>query len=171
MTPREIVLAQIQHRETEQIPYTLPFEQEVGLRLDAHYGGPAWRQRLVPYVVSVAAVETDIRIPIDEGHARDGYGGVWRVDRRPWHLEIPPLSEERRRQLANMVKEKAEDARVAIRNVRRDANRQTDQAEKDKAVSEDQAHDLKNEIQDLTKKFEGQVDENLKKKTDEILEV
>jgi ribosome recycling factor len=86
-------------------------------------------------------------------------------------LEIPPLSEERRKQLAGMVKEKAEDARVAIRNIRRDANRQSDQAEKDKAVSEDQARDLKEEIQELTKKFEGLVDENLSKKTEEILEV
>lgn len=86
-------------------------------------------------------------------------------------LEIPPLSEERRKQLANMVKEKAEDARVAIRNVRRDGNRQTDAAEKDKSISEDQAHDLKDEIQNLTKKFEGVIDEHLGRKTKEILEV
>lgn len=92
MTPREIMLAQIQHQETEQVPYTLPFEPTVGLRLDEHYGGTAWRQRLKPYVVGVGAVDTDVREPLDEGRARDGYGGIWRVDRRPWHLEVPPLS-------------------------------------------------------------------------------
>jgi ribosome recycling factor len=86
-------------------------------------------------------------------------------------LEIPPLSEERRKQIAGLIKEKAEDARVAIRNVRRDGNRQADQAEKDKAISEDQQHDLKDEIQDLTKKYEEKVDEALKRKTDEIMEV
>lgn len=86
-------------------------------------------------------------------------------------LEIPPLSEERRKQLANMVKEKAEDARVAIRNIRRDGNRQADQAEKDKAISEDQLRDLKDEIQELTKQYEGKVDDNVAKKTEEILEV
>jgi len=86
-------------------------------------------------------------------------------------LEIPPLSQERRMQLANMVKEKAEDARVAIRNIRRDANRQADQAEKDKDISEDQAHDLKDEIQNLTKKYEGRIVESLGRKTEEILEV
>ena len=92
MTPREIMLAQIDHQETDRIPYTLPFEPEVGQRLDAHYGGPEWRQRLTPYVVGVSAVDTDLKEAIDEAHARDGYGGVWRMDRRPWHLEVPPLS-------------------------------------------------------------------------------
>ena len=86
-------------------------------------------------------------------------------------LEIPPLSEERRRQLASLVKEKGEEARVAIRNIRRDGNRQADQAEKDKALSEDRCHDLKDEIQNLTKQYEEKVDENLKRKTEEIMAV
>lgn len=74
------------------MPYTLPFEEEVGARLDRHFGGPSWRERLVPYLAHVAAVETDIRQPIDAARTRDGYGGVWRTDRRPWHLETPPLA-------------------------------------------------------------------------------
>ena len=47
-------------------------------------------------------------------------------------LEIPPLSEERRRQISHLIREKAEEARVAIRNIRRDGNKQAEQAEKDK---------------------------------------
>lgn len=86
-------------------------------------------------------------------------------------LEIPPLSEERRRQLAGLVKEKAEDARVAIRNVRRDGNKQAEQAERDKGISEDQLVDLKEEIQNLTKKYEEKIDEHVARKTKEILEV
>ncbi|MEN8150324.1 MAG: ribosome recycling factor [Planctomycetota bacterium] len=86
-------------------------------------------------------------------------------------LEIPPLSEERRKQLAGMVKEKSEDARVAVRNIRRDANRQADQAEKDKSLSEDQLRDLKDEVQELTKQYEGKIEENLTRKSAEILEV
>lgn len=86
-------------------------------------------------------------------------------------LEIPPLSEERRQQLAGVVKDKAEEARVAIRNIRRDANKQAEQAEKDKNVSEDEFHDLKDEIQNLTKKYEELVDDHMGKKTKEILEV
>jgi uroporphyrinogen decarboxylase len=91
MLPRDIVLGQIRHQDTPRVPYTLPFEPEVGERLDAHFGGPSWRGRLVPYLFTVAAVETDIRTPIDATRHRDGYGGVWRSDRRPWHLETPPL--------------------------------------------------------------------------------
>lgn len=86
-------------------------------------------------------------------------------------LEIPPLSEERRRKLAGMVKEKAEDARVAVRNIRRDANKQADQAERDKAISEDQHRDLKDEIQNLTKQYEEKIEDKVKHKTEEILEV
>jgi len=93
MTPREIVLSQIHHKETAEIPYTLGFEGDVSQRLDAHYGSAAWRSRLIPYMVTVGAVETDPKEPIDERYARDGYGGIWRQDLRPWHLEKPPLAE------------------------------------------------------------------------------
>ena len=86
-------------------------------------------------------------------------------------LEIPPLSEERRRQLAGLVKEKGEDARVAIRNIRRDGNRQADKAEKDKHLSEDEQRELKDEIQKLTKQYEENIDDILKRKTAEILDV
>jgi len=56
MLPRDIVLGQIRHEDTPRVPYTLPFEEDVGLRLDAHYGGSSWRERIVPYVVTVAAM-------------------------------------------------------------------------------------------------------------------
>ena len=92
MTPREVVLAQIHHEETARVPYTLAFEDEVGQRIDTHYGGPHWRERLTPYMVHVWAVETNPQTPIDDVLARDGYGGIWRMDRRPWHLETPPLA-------------------------------------------------------------------------------
>lgn len=93
MTPRETVLAQIRHEETNRIPFTLPFEECVGQRLDEHYGGKAWRDRLTPFIVGVGAVDTDPKEPIDERYVRDGYGGIWRQDMRPWHLEKPPLAE------------------------------------------------------------------------------
>jgi uroporphyrinogen decarboxylase len=93
MTPRDVVLEQLRHRPTRPVPFTLPFEEDVGRRLDAHYGGPRWRGRLTPYIVTVSAVDTDMRTPIDEAHVRDAYGGIWRIDRRPCHLERPPLAE------------------------------------------------------------------------------
>jgi hypothetical protein len=50
MTPREIVLEQIQHRDTARTPYTLAFEEEVRDRLDEHYGGEAWREDINGYI-------------------------------------------------------------------------------------------------------------------------
>lgn len=86
-------------------------------------------------------------------------------------LPIPPLSEERRKQLAALAREKGEEAKVAIRNIRRDSNRHADQAQKDKVLSEDQTFDLKQEIQDLTKEYEGKVDSELEKKEKDIMEI
>ena len=93
MTPRDMVLAQIHHQETHSVPYTLGFEDDMPDRMDEYFGGPQWRERLTPYMVTVAAVDTDIREPMGESHTRDGYGGIWRTNRRPWHLEKPPLPE------------------------------------------------------------------------------
>lgn len=91
MNPREVVLEAIHHRQNPEVPYTLYFEGNVDAQLDAYYGGPEWRERLVKYIVNVAAVNTDLRIKVDEAHELDGYGGIWRVDRAEWHLEKPPL--------------------------------------------------------------------------------
>jgi ribosome recycling factor len=85
-------------------------------------------------------------------------------------LGIPPLSGERRKQLTTRVKDLAEEARVAIRNVRRDANKQADQAEKDKTLTEDECAQTKEQVQELTKKFESRVNEMADKKSAEILE-
>lgn len=93
MKPRDILLVALQHRQPPVVPYTLAFEGDVAERLDAHYCGPHWRERIVPYIVSVAAVDTDKKITLDEAHNRDPYGAIWRMDRLPWHLEKPPLAQ------------------------------------------------------------------------------
>lgn len=93
MTPREVVLAQIHHEETHPVPYTLGFEGDVAERLDAYYGGPEWRSKLVTYIVHVPGVPILVHEPIGDGYARDKFGGLWRMDRRPYHLEKPPLAE------------------------------------------------------------------------------
>ena len=91
-------------------------------------------------------------------------------DGRLIRLNVPPLSTERRRQLVARVKEIAEEARIAIRNIRRDANKHADQAEKQKILSEDERDRTKEQIQDLTKKYEGQVNEEAAAKEKEIME-
>ena len=83
-------------------------------------------------------------------------------------LPLPMMTEEQRKKLSSHVKDMGEQARVAIRNVRRDCNKSAQAAKKDSTIAEDQEHDLENEIQDLTKSHEAQVDDLLKKKTDEI---
>lgn len=91
-------------------------------------------------------------------------------DGRLIRLNIPPLSTERRKQLVSRVKELAEEARVAIRNIRRDANKHADQAEKDKTLSEDLRDQTKDEIQDYTKKYEGKVNDIASAKEKDVMD-
>jgi ribosome recycling factor len=86
-------------------------------------------------------------------------------------LNVPPLSVEQRKKLVGRVKELAEEARVAIRNIRRDANKQAEQEQSDKILTEDDLEACKEEIQSLTKQFEAKVNELADKKSAEILEI
>ncbi len=91
-------------------------------------------------------------------------------DGRIIRLAIPPLSGERRQQLGNQVKQMAEQAKINIRNVRRDGNKSLDQAEKDKAITEDMRDSGKEEMDEITKKYVDKADEIAKAKTAEIME-
>ena len=91
-------------------------------------------------------------------------------DGRVIRLNVPALSTERRKQLVSRVKDLAEDARVAIRNIRRDANKQNDTLLKDSEVSEDVHSGTKDEIQELTKKYEGKVNALAEAKEKEVME-
>ena len=85
-------------------------------------------------------------------------------------LSVPSLSTERRRQLAHRVNELAEEARIAIRNVRRDANKHIDRLEKDKELGEDERDTAKDEVQELTRQHEDQVNTLAEEKSQEIME-
>ena len=91
-------------------------------------------------------------------------------DNKVIRLNVPSLSVEQRRKLESRVRELAEEARVAIRNIRRDANKQSDKELADKILTEDEQEKCKEEIQALTKRFEGKVNEMAEKKAAEILE-
>ncbi|MCM8783956.1 MAG: ribosome recycling factor [Candidatus Omnitrophica bacterium] len=86
-------------------------------------------------------------------------------------LSIPPLSKERREELIKVVKKMAEDGRVAIRSIRHDANEQIRKLEKDKLIGEDDSFRNQEEVQKLTDKYIKQIDEILKIKEKEILEI
>lgn len=92
-------------------------------------------------------------------------------DGRIIRVPIPVLTEERRKDLVKLVRKLAEDGRVAIRNIRRDVNDHIKKAEKEHELSEDNAHDELNDIQDLTNDYIKIVDELLKIKEEEIMEV
>jgi ribosome recycling factor len=86
-------------------------------------------------------------------------------------IPIPPLTEERRKQLAKQVHEIAEEHRTAVRNIRRDANDRLKKMLKDKAISEDSERDGLDEVQKLTNTYIGKIDELAKTKEQEILSV
>jgi ribosome recycling factor len=85
-------------------------------------------------------------------------------------LQIPAMSGEQRTKLVKRVKELAEDAKVACRNVRRDANKHFEQGEKDGEMTEDERDQGKEEVQKLLKTYEGKVEELADKKSAEIME-
>lgn len=86
-------------------------------------------------------------------------------------VPMPPLTEERRRELAKIVKSEAESARVAMRNVRRDANAQMKELLKDKQISEDEDRRGQEEIQKLTDRYIAEVDKLLQAKENELMAV
>ena len=86
-------------------------------------------------------------------------------------LPVPPLNEERRKELVKQCHRMSEEGKVAIRNIRRDANDTIKQAEKDKDISEDQRADGFDEIQRLTDEYIKKIDELMEKKEKEVMEV
>ena len=91
-------------------------------------------------------------------------------DGRMIRLNVPPLSTEVRKKMVSRIKELAEEARISIRNIRRDANKAADAAEKAKEISEDDRDKLKDEVQELTKTYESKVTELAKNREAEVTE-
>ena len=86
-------------------------------------------------------------------------------------VPVPPLTEERRRDLIRIVRQEAETARVAIRNIRRDANQMLKDFMKEKEITEDEDRRGASRIQNATDRFVAEIDEILKKKEVELLDV
>ncbi|MCJ8280970.1 MAG: ribosome recycling factor, partial [Rivularia sp. ALOHA_DT_140] len=86
-------------------------------------------------------------------------------------LNIPPLTEERRKEFVKLAAKYAEEGRVAIRNIRRDALDTVRKQEKNAEISEDESRDLQEEVQKLTNKYTSKIDDLLKDKEKEITTV
>ena len=91
-------------------------------------------------------------------------------DGRLIRITIPALSTDVRKKMTARIKELAEEARVAIRNVRRDANKAADTEKTDGGMTEDEVETAKEEVQELTKKFEARVGDLAKAKESEVME-
>ena len=116
-----------------------------------------WEQRIIPEIEK-AIMKSDLGLtPSNDG--------------KFIRIGIPPLTEERRKQLVKVVKKRAEEAKIAIRNIRRDTNEELKKLEKEKHLSEDDAKKSHDEIQKLTDSYIAKVDEVLKHKENEIMEV
>ena len=86
-------------------------------------------------------------------------------------LTFPPLTEDRRKGLAKDLKAKGEDAKISVRNSRRDSIKELEKLQKDKLLTEDDLKKLKNDIQEEVKNYEKIIDQEVEKKTKEIMEI
>lgn len=107
---------------------------------------------------------------IEKGIMNSDIGYAPNNDGKVIRLNIPPLSMEVRRKMAKTISELSEECKVSIRNVRRDGNKQVDAEEKAKAISEDERDSAKEQIQDLTKKYEEMATELAKNREKDVME-
>ena len=147
-----------------------------GVKVD-YYGTPTPLQQVgtlsVPEsrLITVTPWDTKMIGPIEKAIQGSGLGLNPSSDGKTVRIPIPPLTEERRRELAKVVRKMAEDARVAIRNVRREAIERLKDREKKKEISEDVVKRGQERIQKETDAHVKKIDEILKSKEQEILEV
>ena len=137
-----------------------------------YYGSPTPLKQLA----NISAPDADLLVikPFDPGGLGDIEKAIMKSDvgihpssdGKVIRLQIPPLSQERRQQLASRAKETAEESRIAVRNIRRDANKHADEIKK--TMSEDDVKALKNDVQELVKTFEKKIDQMLADKSEEL---
>ncbi len=108
---------------------------------------------------------------IEKAIQQSNIGAMPTNDGKVIRISIPPLSEERREELIKITKKMAEDGRVSIRTVRRDANEHAKKLEKDKLATEDELFKSHDDIQKLTDKYIKSIDSILAEKDKELLEV
>ncbi len=116
-----------------------------------------WEKKLIPEIVK-AIQKSDLGLNPQS-------------DPNVIRLPIPPLTEERRKDLVKLVKKVGEEGKVAVRNIRRDSNDALKKAEKDKEISEDDSRKGQERIQEITDDHIEKIEEMLKKKEQEIMEI
>ena len=141
-----------------------------------YYGSPTPLKQLAQ--INTPDPQQIIIRPFDQGSLKDiekairssDLGMAPNNDGKMIRLTVPAMSGEQRQKMVARIKKSAEEAKVAIRNVRRDANKGFDQAEKAKEMTEDERDKGKEEVQNLLKKYEDKISEVADKKSKEVME-
>lgn len=124
-----------------------------------------------PRMLSVNVWDKGLVIAVEKAIRSAGLGLNPVTDGTQLRIPIPPLTEERRKELAKLAGKYAENQRIAVRNVRREANEDLKKAEKDSHISEDEQKKMTSEVQNFTDTAIKRIDEILKNKEIEIMQV
>ena len=141
-----------------------------------YYGSPTPLKQLAQ--INTPDPQQILIRPFDQGCLKDiekairssDLGLAPNNDGKMIRLTVPAMSGEQRQKLVARIKKSAEEAKVALRNIRRDANKHFDQAEKNKEMTEDERDHGKEEVQNLLKKYEDRVTDLADKKSKEVME-
>lgn len=142
-----------------------------------YYGTPTGLQQVAnvsvpePRMILIQPWEASLVREIEKAIMVSDLGINPTNDGKVIRLVFPELTEERRKDLAKDVKKKGENAKIAIRNIRRDANDTLKKLEKSNEVSEDEIKQLEDEVQKLTDKYIAKIDKAVEEKSNEILTV
>lgn len=123
-----------------------------------------------PNQLVIRPYDTSIIKEIEKAIVASDLGLNPQNDGRIIRINIPPLSTDVRKKMVARIKELTEEAKIAIRSIRRDANKTIEAAEKDKAISEDDRDSMKEEVQELTKKYEAEATEVARARESDVME-
>ena len=146
-----------------------------GLRVEA-YGSPTPLKQLAqintpdPQSILIRPYDQSVLKDVEKAIRSSDLGMSPNNDGKMIRLQVPPMSGEQRQKMVTRIKKSAEEAKVAARNIRRDANKHFDDAEKAKAMTEDDRDKGKTKVQDLLKAYEAKVDDLGGKKEKEVME-
>ena len=147
-----------------------------GVKVD-YYGTPTPLNQVATLAVpesrmiTIQPWDTSILADIERAILKSDLGLVPTNDGKVIRISIPQLTEERRKELVKVVKRIGENAKIAIRNIRRDANEFVKKKEKDKEISQDEMKKDQDEIQKMTDEFIKEIDRLVAEKEKEVMEI
>jgi len=124
-----------------------------------------------PRSITVSVWDRGLVVSVEKAIRNSGLGFNPVVEGQNLRVPIPPLTEERRKELVKLAGKYAETQRISVRNVRRDANDDLKKAEKDGVISQDELKRMTDEVQKLTDEAIKRIDESLKTKEHEVMQV